>query len=1080
MEQSVFHDPAWYQAIPLVERIAALRISRERAPASTVNADMAKKRVERWRAQPPFTSATVFTQRLALDGLSEADFLYLLGESAEQLSQRLAARPAWLADLACAFARPVASEPLALPVPPGAEKTIGFLNLIAPLIERAREQIRESVAALVEQHADLPFDPRTIEPLLLTNLPRQIIPMLSRVIILELNVARLEETLQGATPEERFQSFLQQLCERDFALSLLQRYPVIAHQLTLRVDDWVASTIEFLQRLCADWGAIRAAFCAGQDAGLLVDLQSGAGDRHRGGRTVTIARFRSGFHVVYKPRSMAVDAHFQELLAWVNARGDHPPFRTLTILNRDTYGWAEWVAAHSCQSLEEVWRFYQRQGGYLALLYALEATDFHYENLIASGEHPVLIDLESLFQARVQGQEVQGISQASLNTLSYSVLRVGLLPQRVWANAESGGVDLSGLANVAGQLTPRGVLYWEGGGTDEARFTRKRVMIDGGQNRPTLDGTEVHVPDYTEAIVAGFTTIYRLLLDQRAVLLADGGPLAPFANDEVRVLLRPTRTYGLLLQESFHPHVLGNALDRDRHFDRLWAAIEHRPYLAPVLPAERADLQRGDIPMFSTRPSSRDLWTSTGEQIADFFDAPGMALVQQRLEQLGADDLARQCWFIRASLTTLFAGEERRLEPRYRLNDQPTSPDRARLLAAACAVGDRLALLALRDEQEVAWIGVTMSYESYWSVVPMSLQLYGGLPGIMLFLAYLGSVSGEERYTELAQATLSTMRRQIAREQSLIKRIGAFDGWGGVIYSLVHVSVLWEQPALLDEAEALVDLLSPMIEQDEHLDVIGGAAGCIRSLLCLYRCRPSERTLRVARLCGEHLLARAQPIESGIGWLTKIPSVGPLTGLAHGAAGIAWALLDLAALTGESRFRAAGLGAIAYERGVFSPEAGNWPDLRKTMVEQSVGGGPSFMTAWCFGATGIGLARLLALPHLDDAAVRSEIDVALRTTLAGGFGYNHSLCHGDLGSLELLLQASQRLDEPLIRAYVGRYTNLVLESIDTYGWLSGIPLDVETPGLMIGLAGIGYGLLRLADPTRVPSVLALASPPTRI
>ena len=38
-------------------------------------------------------------------------------------------------------------------------------------------------------------------------------------------------------------------------------------------------------------------------------------------------------------------------------------------------------------------RFYERQGGYLALLYMLQATDFHHENLIAAGEHPVLLDL---------------------------------------------------------------------------------------------------------------------------------------------------------------------------------------------------------------------------------------------------------------------------------------------------------------------------------------------------------------------------------------------------------------------------------------------------------------------------------------------------------------------------------------------------------------------------------------------------------------------------------------------------------------------------------------------------------------
>ena len=40
----------------------------------------------------------------------------------------------------------------------------------------------------------------------------------------------------------------------------------------------------------------------------------------------------------------------------------------------------------------------------------------------------------------------------------------------------------------------------------------------------------------------------------------------------------------------------------------------------------------------------------------------------------------------------------------------------------------------------------------------------------------------------------------------------------------------------------------------------------------------------------------------------------------------------------------------------------------------------------------------------------------------------------------------------------------------------GNPLRAEAPGLMTGLAGIGYGLLRLSDPKRVPSVLLLESP----
>jgi lantibiotic modifying enzyme len=47
------------------------------------------------------------------------------------------------------------------------------------------------------------------------------------------------------------------------------------------------------------------------------------------------------------------------------------------------------------------------------------------------------------------------------------------------------------------------------------------------------------------------------------------------------------------------------------------------------------------------------------------------------------------------------------------------------------------------------------------------------------------------------------------------------------------------------------------------------------------------------------------------------------------------------------------------------------------------------------------------------------------------------------------------------------------ENISTSGWLCGTPQAVDTPGLMTGIAGIGYGLLRAAQPDRVPCVLVL-------
>jgi len=116
------------------------------------------------------------------------------------------------------------------------------------------------------------------------------------------------------------------------------------------------------------------------------------------------------------------------------------------------------------------------------------------------------------------------------------------------------------------------------------------------------------------------------------------------------------------------------------------------------------------------------------------------------------------------------------------------------------------------------------------------------------------------------------------------------------------------------------------------------------------------------------------------------------------------------------------------------------------------------------------------LTHLDTPRIREDIHVAVRTTLEHGFGSNHSLCHGDLGNLEFIFQAGRLLDCPEYQASAEHMCAVILESIREGGWMCGVPLSAETPGIMTGLAGIGFELLRLAHPQRVPSVLSLSPP----
>ncbi len=168
------------------------------------------------------------------------------------------------------------------------------------------------------------------------------------------------------------------------------------------------------------------------------------------------------------------------------------------------------------------------------------------------------------------------------------------------------------------------------------------------------------------------------------------------------------------------------------------------------------------------------------------------------------------------------------------------------------------------------------------------------------------------------------------------------------------------------------------------------------------------------------------------------------------------------------------MAALQYERALFSPVFNNWPDLRSSHCDDP---NVPYAIAWCHGAPGIGLGRILMLEDYEDHEIHAEIAAAIKTALSRNLGVNECLCHGDLGNYETLMHALPAVKDPALRERIRRLPAQILAGIREYGWRCGVPLAVETPGLMVGVAGIGYGLLRVARPMQVPPVLALAAPP---
>lgn len=1080
----------WYRALSLTERLPRQADMNGTAFTSSGTDDhAAARRLQHWKAHPAFKQEGLFAERLDIDSLAEQDLLSALAEPMESLQARTPEAPGWLTALKDAFAVTDASQKIAplLRKVKTDHPLKGCLPAISPLLQRGLDALGEEVQTLRQQYAVVPVDTELLSEAYLNNIVFDLLFQISKPVILEMHIARLEGRLQGETPGERFAAFMRQLDQDKLILPLLAKYPTLARQLVTTVDQWTEYVGEFLAHLCADWEAVCSTFAVegdpDPDPGPVVEVQAGMGDRHRRGRSVLTLRFRTGLQVVYKPKPLAVDMHFQELLCWLNERGADPSLRPLKLIDRGDYGWSEFVASSPCASQAEVARFYERQGSYLALLYALDAVDLHNENVIAMGEHPLLVDLEALFHPRIDGADPSAPIDLASRAMDESVWQVGLLPRRLWSETGSPGVDMSGLGGQAGQMLPHPLFRWSEPGSDQMRLIRQHAEMPESENRPRLDGQDVNVLDYRHALLAGFTKMYRLLYEQRDALLTEQVPR--FARDEIRVLVRSTRIYATLLFESFHPDLLRDALERDRFFDALWHEAEQRPYLARIIAAERHDLLQGDIPVFTTTPERCTVFTSEGVPLPDFFDTSSLERVRRRILQLSESDLAKQAWIIEASLATLLMGHEDTVEKHVSIKAVRRPVKRERLLALAHTVGKRLEELALQNDAGAYWLGVNYVDEHAWSLFPTGIDLYNGTSGIALFLGYLGAITGEASPTHLARRSLGSLRIQAEHQKkhSETLRIGAFDGLGSLIYLLTHLGILWNDPKLFHEAEQITDQLSALIPEDDHLDIINGAAGCILSLLSLEAVHPSSRILETAIQCGDHLLATALSMPEGIAWKT-LPDQPPLGGFSHGAAGIAFSLLKLAARSGQERFWQSALSALAFDRGLFVPELNNWADLREFSTrtsdqpvnERRAEPSHKSMVAWCHGAPGIGLGRLGTLGHLDNAQIREEIDVALKTTMHYGFAGNHSLCHGGLGNADFVLMAAQLLNRREDHEALERATSLLVGSIDTYGWMSAVPMAVETPGFMTGLAGIGYELLRLAEPDKVPSVLLLAPP----
>ena len=410
----------------------------------------------------------------------------------------------------------------------------------------------------------------------------------------------------------------------------------------------------------------------------------------------------------------------------------------------------------------------------------------------------------------------------------------------------------------------------------------------------------------------------------------------------------------------------------------------------------------------------------------------------------------------------------------------------AEALGTACEIGRELAAAAVWHGDRCNWVGATpvtprpgLPATVDVAYATLGPDFYSGTSGVALFLAQLHHVRPHE---PTRRAALGAIRHSLSQLDAVPPpaRLGLYTGWMGIALAAARAGTLLADDGLLEDAKMLVRRCEREAGEPDEFDVISGAAGAICALLALTGPLEDERTVEFATRLGGYLVRTAE--RSGVGWSWRSATRRSpnLTGFSHGAAGAGHALLELFHATGVADFRAAAERAFEYERHWFDAAAGNWPDFRdvsarRTRDRRSL----PFSTAWCHGAAGIGLSRVRAFELLGDGIARAEAKRALETTRRAVLGAleapegDFSLCHGTSGCAETLLYGCEALDGATAgwRAAAHRVACTGIERYARRGrrWPCGVRGE-QTPGLMLGLAGIGLFYLRLHEPG-IPSAL---------
>lgn len=404
-------------------------------------------------------------------------------------------------------------------------------------------------------------------------------------------------------------------------------------------------------------------------------------------------------------------------------------------------------------------------------------------------------------------------------------------------------------------------------------------------------------------------------------------------------------------------------------------------------------------------------------------------------------------------------------------------------------IRDQIIAAAMHDKKGPFWETPYYDKDSGQFLRREYHEIFNGGAGIALFFLALFELDGDKAHLVWAEKITDRILESAWRRRP--KFYCFYTGVCGIIYLCIKLYEITGKDSYLQTALLLAKEHHFNIIHIQEMDLLSGAAGNTLVMTLLYHHTADTTIHSYIQQLLNRIIENARVAPQGVKWDHKKMAYDSLTGFSHGAAGIAYVLLQVGHYFNyDGLIRLAKLG-FDYEMMYYDAATYNWLDLRIGAHRYNLPDAHTWelsvfkptmkqVNSWAHGAVGIGLSHILFESITGEGSYRNIIHNSVKSSLVhlAAAREDYTLCSGYGGMVTFMLRAKPfYTDQQELAAALHKIVNGAIALYERTGAFNTLaPANSNDMGLMSGAAGVGYMLINILQEGKGHDILNIRLP----